>query len=397
MRAQVHVRAATLRASTARFFSGSANPAAADCGGCVRRRFSAPARPRRGSSRNHWQWQTTRARLDVAVRPETYREELDAKIERARAHFAASSSSSASDAISEVPLPETEVFESARTHFRMRAEFRVWHEGDKSYLAMFDSDDPKTPIEVPQFPMGSEKINELMPALLAEIEASETLRRKLFQVNFLTTLKGEAMISMLYHRRLTEEWEAEAEAMRARLGVSIVGRSRKQKVRRATAVKHALGFVFFVVFVIRSPRVSARAVSVLAFFSPISPPVTTQHESYHRISPASRGEDHIMHHPLRNASERRPREGSFLTPLAARRRYDVRYSRREDRPNPARDSRLRPPRERFRPRSVCRVVSLANRSFSAQILCARSSSWTARRSSTSNSRVGSPSRTPACR
>ena len=66
MRAQVHVRAATLRASTARFRSGG----------------------------NHWQWQTTRARLDVAVRPETYREELDAKIERARAHFAASSSSS---------------------------------------------------------------------------------------------------------------------------------------------------------------------------------------------------------------------------------------------------------------------------------------------------------------
>ena len=123
------------------------------------------------------------------------------------------------------------MFESARSHFRMRAEFRVWHEGEKSFLAMFDSDDPKTPVEVPSFPMGSEKINELMPKLLAEIEASETLRKKLFQVNFLTTVKGEAMISMLYHRRLTEEWELEAEAMRHRLGVSIVGRSRKQKVR----------------------------------------------------------------------------------------------------------------------------------------------------------------------
>jgi tRNA (uracil-5-)-methyltransferase len=232
MRAQVHVRAATLRASTARFLSGSSNPAAADCGGGVRRRFTAPARPRRRSGGNHWQWQTTRARLDVAVRPETYREELDAKIERARAHFAASSSSSSSVGNTrEVPLPETEVFESARSHFRMRAEFRVWHEGEKSFLAMFDSDDPKTPVEVPSFPMGSEKINELMPKLLAEIEASETLRKKLFQVNFLTTVKGEAMISMLYHRRLTEEWELEAEAMRHRLGVSIVGRSRKQKVR----------------------------------------------------------------------------------------------------------------------------------------------------------------------
>ena len=251
MRAQVNVRAAALRASTARFFSGSANPAAADGGGGVRRRFS-PARPRRGSSRNYWQWQTTRARLDVAVRPETYREEMDAKIERARAHFAASSSSSASDEISEVSLPETEVFESARSHFRMRAEFRVWHEGDTSFLAMFDSDDPKTPIEVPQFPMGSEKINELMPALLAEIEASETLRKKLFQVNFLTTVKGEAMISMLYHRRLTEAWESEAEAMRARLGVSIVGRSRKQKVRRRRPPRASRMFFFVFRFLLAS-------------------------------------------------------------------------------------------------------------------------------------------------
>jgi tRNA (uracil-5-)-methyltransferase len=308
MRAHAQVRSATLRASNARFFSGSANPAAADGGGGVRRRFSAPARPRRGSSRNHWQWQTTRARLDVAVRPETYREELDAKIERARAHFAASSSSSASDGIEteEVPLPETEVFESARSHFRMRAEFRVWHEGDASFLAMFDSDDPKTPVEVPQFPMGSEKINELMPALLAEIQASETLRKKLFQVNFLTTVKGEAMISMLYHRRLNEEWEAEAETMRVRLGVSIVGRSRKQKVRRRRA-KHA--------------REKKRASRFLLRFAPSAPPrrrgfgfpttclgassslpVTIKHESYHRILPEFRGEDHIMHHPLRNAS-----------------------------------------------------------------------------------------------
>ena len=150
---------------------------------------------------------------------------------RRRSRASPDARSAAPKPLEEIHLPPTEVHESARSNFRMRAEFRVWHEGDASFLAMFDSDDPKTPVEVPQFPMGSEKINELMPALLAEIQASETLRKKLFQVNFLTTVKGEAMISMLYHKRLNEEWEAEAEAMRARLGVSIVGRSRKQKVR----------------------------------------------------------------------------------------------------------------------------------------------------------------------
>ena len=135
-------------------------------------------------------------------------------------------------ALDEIHLPPTEVHESARSNFRMRAEFRVWHDGDRSYLAMFDSDDPKTPIEVPSFPMGSEKINELMPAFIEEIGRSEVIRRKLFQVNFLTTMKGDALISMLYHKPVkTDEWEREAEEMRQRLGVSIIGRSRKQKVR----------------------------------------------------------------------------------------------------------------------------------------------------------------------
>ena len=307
MRAHAQVRSATLRASTARFFSGSANPAAADGGGGVRRRFSAPARPRRGSSRNHWQWQTTRARLDVAVRPETYREELDAKIERARAHFAASSSSSASDGIEteEVPLPETEVFESARSHFRMRAEFRVWHEGDRSFLAMFDSADPKTPVEVPLFPMGSERINALMPKLLEEVMASDALRKKLFQVNFLTTVAGDAMISMLYHRRLAEEWIEAAEAARRRLGVSVVGRSRKQKVSRpldrvffrpfSRTPSRRFGFRFGAYFTDGSlvPSNPARPRTL----SSASSPVTIQHESYHRILPPSHGGDDRIHAP----------------------------------------------------------------------------------------------------
>ena len=248
MHAHAHVRSMTLRASTARFFAGSVDgrlKTAADLGSSRRQiaKFATAPQRERLANRQHWQWQTTRARLDVAVRPETYREELEVKIEKARAHFKGSSSSEKDGAAiktEEVPLPDTEIFESTKSHFRMRAEFRVWHEGENSFLAMFDSDDPKTPIEVPEFPMGSEKINELMSSLLKEIKTSETLRKKLFQVNFLTTTTGEAMISMLYHRRLTEEWEEQANAMRKKLGVSIVGRSRKQKVR--------LMFNFFWIF-----------------------------------------------------------------------------------------------------------------------------------------------------
>ena len=40
---------------------------------------------------------------------------------------------------------------------------------------------------------------------------------KLFQMNYLTTLTGEAVVTMVYHRPLTDEWTAAAEAMRVTL------------------------------------------------------------------------------------------------------------------------------------------------------------------------------------
>lgn len=225
-----------LCARTCRFLSGrTASSSSSPVSPFRGARAAAAADPKIG--RRGWQWRAVRARLDVAVRPDTYREELDVKIERARSHFAAAPAPAPAPSnpdpkpLEPIELPPTEVHESARANFRMRAEFRVWHDGDRSYLAMFDSDDPKTPIEVPAFPMGSERINDLMPRFLEEIGKSEVIRRKLFQVNFLTTRKGDALVSMLYHKPVkTDGWAEAAEEMRQRLGVSIIGRSRKQKV-----------------------------------------------------------------------------------------------------------------------------------------------------------------------
>jgi len=229
-----------LCARTCRFLSGrTASSSSSPISPFRGARAAAAADPKIG--RRGWQWRAVRARLDVAVRPDTYREELDVKIERARSHFAAAPAPAPAPSdpdpkpLEPIELPPTEVHESARANFRMRAEFRVWHDGDRSYLAMFDSDDPKTPIEVPAFPMGSERINDLMPRFLEEIGKSEVIRRKLFQVNFLTTRKGDALVSMLYHKPVkTDGWAEAAETMRQRLGVSIIGRSRKQKVSHRT-------------------------------------------------------------------------------------------------------------------------------------------------------------------
>lgn len=128
------------------------------------------------------------------------------------------------------------VFPSPATHYRMRAEFRVWHEQDDLYYIMFDPD-TKERIRIDEFVPGSELMNKLMPNLLAVIKDNPVLRRKLFQVDFLTTTSNQAVISMLYHRQLEDNWQEQATALADQLKqatgasiVNIIGRAKKQKV-----------------------------------------------------------------------------------------------------------------------------------------------------------------------
>lgn len=126
-------------------------------------------------------------------------------------------------------LPELEVFESQPLHYRMRAEFRIWHRENAVFFAM-NHPGEKSTFTLEQFPPGSVLINQLMKLLLPWINESDTLRRKLFSIEFLTTLSGEAVVTLIYHRKLDEQWLKEAEQLHQHLGANIIGRSRKQKL-----------------------------------------------------------------------------------------------------------------------------------------------------------------------
>ncbi|QQD19863.1 tRNA (uridine(54)-C5)-methyltransferase TrmA [Spongiibacter nanhainus] len=132
--------------------------------------------------------------------------------------------------MADLGLPEPEVEPSPVSHFRMRAEFRIWHEGDDLYYAMFDPQAPKVPIRVDDFPIASKAICELMPTLLDALKASTALRQRLFQVEFLSTLAGDMLVTLLYHRKLDDTWRVAAESLAENLGVQIIGRARKQKI-----------------------------------------------------------------------------------------------------------------------------------------------------------------------
>jgi tRNA (uracil-5-)-methyltransferase len=131
-------------------------------------------------------------------------------------------------------VPPLEVFESPPEHYRMRAEFRVWHAGDDLYYIMFDQQ-TKKPYRVDDFGTASRLINRVMPVLIDAIKANQTLRRRLFQVDFLSTLSDEVVVSLLYHRKLDDEWVQQAKALRQQLrdagfALDLVGRARKVKI-----------------------------------------------------------------------------------------------------------------------------------------------------------------------
>ncbi|WP_339668295.1 tRNA (uridine(54)-C5)-methyltransferase TrmA [Dasania marina] len=152
------------------------------------------------------------------INPDNYQQQLDAKAQRVSQLF------------SEFTPPALEVYPSPPLHFRMRAEFKIWHKGEHSHYAMFKKETPKQPQFISDFPIGSKTINQLMPELMAAIKAEPLLRKRLFQVEFLTTLSGQALITLIYHKKLDEAWQSAAELLQQQLGAGIIGRSKKQKL-----------------------------------------------------------------------------------------------------------------------------------------------------------------------
>ncbi|MBT1066127.1 tRNA (uridine(54)-C5)-methyltransferase TrmA [Bowmanella sp. Y26] len=130
-------------------------------------------------------------------------------------------------------MPPLELYPSASLHYRMRAEFRVWHDGEDLYHIMFDSQ-TKEKYRVNHFPPASQLINDVMGDLLELLKPNDTLRRKLYQIDYLSTLSGEILVTLVYHKPLDEEWQQEAQKLRDILRnkycLDLVGRSRKQMV-----------------------------------------------------------------------------------------------------------------------------------------------------------------------
>lgn len=123
---------------------------------------------------------------------------------------------------------DIEVFKSPDIHYRSRSEFKIWHVEDEIHYAM-NHVDKKGIVLVDECPQVNQHISLLMPKLLEAIKNAK-IGFKLFGADFLSSSSGEIVVSLLYHRKLDEEWQVEATKISQDLGIYIIGRSRKQKV-----------------------------------------------------------------------------------------------------------------------------------------------------------------------
>ena len=153
-----------------------------------------------------------------AAAPKLYETEFQAKLDLSYREFS--------------PFYKGEIaaFRSPVSHFRVRAEFRIWHDGDGIHYVMFETGEKGKPLFIEDFSIGDERITELMPKILEKLTQHEELRLKLFQIEFLCTLSGEMLVTLIYHRALNASWQLKAEMLQKELGISIIGRSRKQKL-----------------------------------------------------------------------------------------------------------------------------------------------------------------------
>ncbi|OTQ71206.1 tRNA (uridine(54)-C5)-methyltransferase TrmA [Gilliamella apis] len=136
--------------------------------------------------------------------------------------------------LSDFSLPDLQVFSSPISHYRMRAEFRIWHNGEELYHIMYDKKTKKR-VRIDSFPIASQLINRAMQTILPLLQYNDKLRHQLFQIDYFSTLGGQLLITLLYHKKLDDQWIVEAERLKQQLAeqgiiANLVGRASNQKI-----------------------------------------------------------------------------------------------------------------------------------------------------------------------
>jgi len=133
------------------------------------------------------------------------------------------------DLLSPLTSHKPQVYKSAEHSYRMRAEFRAWHEGEDTFYAMYEPGTNQT-YGIRDFPPASKAIREMMPRIMDEIKFRDILRNRLFRIEFMSTTTDELLVSLIYHKPLDDEWKSAAESLASSLEINLIGRAKKTKI-----------------------------------------------------------------------------------------------------------------------------------------------------------------------
>lgn len=151
----------------------------------------------------------------------SYEEQLNFKLQREKQRF------------SDFTTMDFDIIKSEEKAFRNRAEFRIWWEKDengKEILSYAMNDFNKNILEINSCQIVSSHIQGIMPKLLDLLMSELTLSYKLFAVEFLDSSTKDMLVTLIYHKKLDEEWNELAKQIEKKLNIKIMGRSRKQKI-----------------------------------------------------------------------------------------------------------------------------------------------------------------------
>ncbi len=143
-----------------------------------------------------------------------YQEQLDFKVSEIKEDF---------------NLQKLDICTSAPSHFRNRAEFKIYHDDGKITYAMSRLD-KKGVVRITACSIVSQTIATIMIPLLDALQTNPMLEFKLFAIEFLSSSTGELLVTLIYHKKIDQAWVEEAKKLVAIFDIMIIGRSRKVKL-----------------------------------------------------------------------------------------------------------------------------------------------------------------------
>ncbi|NOX14715.1 MAG: tRNA (uridine(54)-C5)-methyltransferase TrmA [Epsilonproteobacteria bacterium] len=124
-------------------------------------------------------------------------------------------------------IDDFEFFASNEEHYRNRAEFRIWHDGDEISYGMHKLKG-KGVLKIDECPKVDEQIYALMPKLKKFLQNSDELREKLYGIEFLSSKNG-MLVTLIYHKQIGQDWKKEARKIEEKFGIFVIGRAKKIK------------------------------------------------------------------------------------------------------------------------------------------------------------------------